>query len=115
MGRTKGSKNKPKAQNRPQKSQNRPVEPLIKRGRGRPRKILLNTPVLLTVPKLETLCCICGRVMWGEWQPLSFGKIRHKHNCYPGSKSWAEYYAALPRNQKTEEGNLLLQHYNQGS
>lgn len=115
MGRPKGSKNKaspkqPKTgQNSPKKGQNSPVKPQNKPVRGRPRKILAVAPV---TPKIETLCCICGRVLWGERQPLGFGKVRHKYSCAPGSNSWAEYYAALPHNQKTEEGNIILAHYN---
>ena len=47
-----------------------------------------------TEQKPEVLCSICGRVKWGNWQPLGNGKGRHAE-CYLGSEAWKEYYLAL--------------------
>lgn len=66
-----------------------------------------------TVLDNERLCCVCGRVLWGNYQMLPFGKVRHgtDSNCYPGCRTWAENYRLLPKALRHEAGDLLLIHY----
>ena len=89
MSRTKGAKNKP-----------RPLKPAKK------------TPQKAPSRAVETLCCICQRVLWGEVQPLPGRKARHKYNCYPGSDTWIEYMNTQPAKVWTEEQRLIFQHAN---
>lgn len=51
-------------------------------------------------------CTVCGRVSFGSIQPLGFNKWRHE-SCYPGSKSWRDYFEQLPLNKRTPEGILI--------
>jgi hypothetical protein len=53
----------------------------------------------VTEPTVEIFCSICGRVKWGNWQPLGNGKGRHDE-CALGSEAWREYYLALSPSEK---------------
>ncbi len=56
---------------------------------------------------MNELCSVCGRVRWGAYQPLGFGKWRHEE-CYPGTQAWREYWVTLPASKRTPEGNLIF-------
>lgn len=103
MGRPKGSKNKPK------EFKARPIHKAI-------LKESLDELMLDTVIDNELLCSVCGRVLWGCYQPLGNGKARHGYDsdCYPGCRTWAENYRLLPNALRHEAGDLLLLHYDKG-
>ena len=56
----------------------------------------------------DEFCKVCGRVRWGNWQPLAFEHWRHEE-CYPGSQNWLEWFKGLSKSQQTEEGKRLQQ------
>ena len=48
---------------------------------------------------MREVCTICGRVRWGNWVPLGFGKWRHDE-CALGSQSWNLYYLSQPMSEQ---------------
>jgi hypothetical protein len=67
-----------------------------------------------TVPvaEPEVLCCICGRVAWGNMQPLGHGKERHDE-CSLGSEAWREYYLALSPSEQAPLREFFVLSYPQ--
>ena len=59
---------------------------------------------------LNETCSICDRVRWGSYVYLGNSRWRHGE-CHPGSASWLEWYAKLPKERRTSAGDLLYSHY----
>lgn len=49
---------------------------------------------------LDEFCMVCGRVLWGDYQPLGYGIWRHEE-CYAGSEPWMDMQRRLPEKRRS--------------
>lgn len=62
-----------------------------------------------TLQPVKGECYICKR--GGVNLRLVGATLARHDDCEPGSYNWLEWYATLPKEQRTDAGDILFHHY----